>query len=265
MKPLLYFVRWIPQYDRLFIRSSAYAHLVISFARLSLALLFCPVRCLGCQPGHRNLPTLNRSVAWSTAITQRRLRKQPSWSVIPRTDAPCEWSRNRVLPTSGQMRWKCPSPERNLFLIDGKMAWFYVPADHTVTRVPAKQSGDWRTPFALLAGEMKVSRVCARIEPALRERAENASNAVFTCALRGSMASKTSAGKTLARMGSSPNGPTKKISFFSKSAATPGRLRESSFEIKAELGSNFILRNGGMIHRSRKLYSTSRRRPAWPS
>ena len=58
-----------------------------------------------------------------------------------------------------------PYPEQNLFLIDGKTAWFYVPGDHTVTRVPAKQSGDWRTPLALLAGEMKVSRVCARVEP----------------------------------------------------------------------------------------------------
>lgn len=104
----------------------------------------------------------------------------------------------------GKMRWEYASPERNLFLIDGKMAWFYVPADHTVTRVPVKQSGDWRTPFALLAGEMKVSRVCARIEPAPRERPESAGNAVFTCALRGSMASKTSAGKTSSANGLEP-------------------------------------------------------------
>jgi outer membrane lipoprotein carrier protein len=51
----------------------------------------------------------------------------------------------------GKMRWEYASPEKNLFLVDGKNAWFYVPADHTVTRVPAKQSADWRTPFALLA------------------------------------------------------------------------------------------------------------------
>ena len=52
----------------------------------------------------------------------------------------------------GKMRWEYESPENNLFLVDGKTAWFYVPADHTVTRVPAKQSTDWRTPLALLAG-----------------------------------------------------------------------------------------------------------------
>ena len=85
----------------------------------------------------------------------------------------------------GKMRWEYAAPENNLFLIDGKMAWFYVPADHTVTRVPAKQSTDWRTPLALLAGETKVSRVCARIELAPDEPPENTGDAVFTCTVRG--------------------------------------------------------------------------------
>src|SRR5882762_6522760 len=39
----------------------------------------------------------------------------------------------------GKMRWEYDHPEKDLFLVDGKTAWFYVPADHTVTRVPAKQ------------------------------------------------------------------------------------------------------------------------------
>jgi outer membrane lipoprotein-sorting protein len=84
----------------------------------------------------------------------------------------------------GKMRWEYAAPESNLFLIDGKMAWFYVPADHTVTRVPAKQSTDWRTPLALLAGETKVSRVCLRIAPAFDVRAESADDEVFRCTLR---------------------------------------------------------------------------------
>jgi len=85
----------------------------------------------------------------------------------------------------GKMRWEYESPEKNLFLVDGKAAWFYVPADHTVTRVPAKESTDWRTPLALLAGEMKVSRICARIEPALSEQPEGPDHAVLFCQLRG--------------------------------------------------------------------------------
>lgn len=85
----------------------------------------------------------------------------------------------------GKMRWEYESPEKNLFLVDGKSAWFYVPADHTATRVPVKESTDWRTPLALLAGEMKVSRVCARIQPAVNERPESPDNAVLFCELRG--------------------------------------------------------------------------------
>jgi len=85
----------------------------------------------------------------------------------------------------GKMRWEYESPEKNLFLVDGKTAWFYVPADHTVTRAPAKQSTDWRTPLALLAGEMKLSRVCARIEPATAEKPDTPGNTVLYCPLRG--------------------------------------------------------------------------------
>src|SRR5258708_23769196 len=39
----------------------------------------------------------------------------------------------------GKMRWDYQAPEKNVFLVDGNTAWFYVPADHTATRVPAKE------------------------------------------------------------------------------------------------------------------------------
>lgn len=86
----------------------------------------------------------------------------------------------------GKMRWEYESPEKNVFLVDGKTAWFYVRADHTVTRVPAKESSDWRTPLALLAGEMKVSRVCDRVRFAEREVPETAADAMLYCEVRGS-------------------------------------------------------------------------------
>jgi outer membrane lipoprotein carrier protein len=85
----------------------------------------------------------------------------------------------------GKMRWEYESPERNLFLVDGKTAWFYVPADHTVTRAPAKQSTDWRTPLALLTGDMKLSRICARVEPTTAEPPATPGNMVLYCPLRG--------------------------------------------------------------------------------
>src|ERR1700683_1277874 len=85
----------------------------------------------------------------------------------------------------GKMRWEYQSPERDLFLVDGKTAWFYVPSDYTATRVPAKQSADWRTPLALLAGEMKVSRVCAHVDLAPNERVLDENDVVLRCRVKG--------------------------------------------------------------------------------
>ncbi|HYL85898.1 MAG TPA: outer membrane lipoprotein carrier protein LolA [Candidatus Angelobacter sp.] len=100
----------------------------------------------------------------------------------------------------GKMRWEYNSPEKNLFLVDGKTAWFYVPADRTVTRVPAKESTDWRTPLALLAGEMKVSRVCDDVQLADQEAPESPDDAMLYCGLRGTE-SKEPSGRTTRESG----------------------------------------------------------------
>ena len=96
----------------------------------------------------------------------------------------------------GKMRWDYQVPEKNLFLVDGKTAWFYVPADHTATRVPAKESSDWRTPLALLAGEMKVSRVCEQVLSAIHEKPEIPEHAMLQCELRGSQSKSRNGGTT---------------------------------------------------------------------
>jgi outer membrane lipoprotein carrier protein len=64
----------------------------------------------------------------------------------------------------GQMRWEYDSPEKKLFLVDGKTTWFYVPYDHTVTKAAVKESSDWRTPLALLTGKADLSRLCGQLE-----------------------------------------------------------------------------------------------------
>jgi len=84
----------------------------------------------------------------------------------------------------GKMRWEYASPEKNLFVVDGKFAWFFVPADHTVSRVAARDSADWRTPLALLAGEMKVGRVCSRVESAPTQP-QSTSTVRLNCVIRG--------------------------------------------------------------------------------
>jgi len=65
----------------------------------------------------------------------------------------------------GRMRWEYEAPEEKLFLVDGRQVWFYVPADRTVTRTKVNESSDWQTPFAMLAGKIRLSRFCGRMEP----------------------------------------------------------------------------------------------------
>lgn len=64
----------------------------------------------------------------------------------------------------GRMRWEYESPETKLFLVDGKNVWFYVPADHTASRAKMKESSDWRTPIALLAGKADLGKLCRNLE-----------------------------------------------------------------------------------------------------
>jgi outer membrane lipoprotein carrier protein len=71
----------------------------------------------------------------------------------------------------GKMRWEYEQPEKSLFLVDGKYVWFYAPADHTATRMPAKKSEDWRTPIAFLTTGMKLSRICSSVEAIGDEKA----------------------------------------------------------------------------------------------
>ena len=84
----------------------------------------------------------------------------------------------------GRMRWDYESPEKNTFLVDGKYVWFYSPADHTVTRMPTKQSEDWRTPLAFLTAHMKLSRVCSDLRLELQTPPSTPVNEVYACTLR---------------------------------------------------------------------------------
>jgi outer membrane lipoprotein carrier protein len=93
---------------------------------------------------------------------------------------------------AGRMRWEYESPERKLFLADGKHVWFYVPADHTASRASIKQSSDWHTPLALLAGKADLTKLCGRIELVEADgggdpeaRATEAGNVVLRCLPRG--------------------------------------------------------------------------------
>jgi outer membrane lipoprotein carrier protein len=85
----------------------------------------------------------------------------------------------------GQMRWEYESPEKKLFLVDGKNTWFYVPYDHTVTKAQVKESSDWRTPLALLTGKADLGRLCSSIE-VISQNGVPADHTVLRCVPKGS-------------------------------------------------------------------------------
>lgn len=80
----------------------------------------------------------------------------------------------------GRMRWNYDSPEKKLFLVDGKNVWYYVPADHTASRTSVKQSSDWRTPLALLAGKVNLEKLCGslKLSPVAKQPASRAANSI---------------------------------------------------------------------------------------
>lgn len=91
----------------------------------------------------------------------------------------------------GRMRWDYDSPEKKMYLDDGKNIWFYVPADHTASRTPVRRSSDWRTPLALLAGKVNLERLCGRLAlgestafDSKDETSAGAGNTVLVCGPR---------------------------------------------------------------------------------
>lgn len=92
----------------------------------------------------------------------------------------------------GRMRWDYESPTTKLFLVDGTNAWFYIPTDHTASRAKVKDSSDWRTPIALLAGKANLTQLCQQIQlvdPAAAKSADekplSAVDYVLRCVPRG--------------------------------------------------------------------------------
>src|SRR3984893_9740200 len=84
----------------------------------------------------------------------------------------------------GRMRWEYEAPEKKLFIADGKSVWFYVPADHTVTKAPVQENSDRRTPLALLTGRANLSRLCSRID-LINQKNTPPGHAVLRCLPKG--------------------------------------------------------------------------------
>jgi outer membrane lipoprotein carrier protein len=55
-----------------------------------------------------------------------------------------------------KMRWEYRSPKQKLFISDGKLVWFYVPAERQLRKTSLRKLDDIRSPLAFLLGKTKL-------------------------------------------------------------------------------------------------------------
>jgi outer membrane lipoprotein carrier protein len=63
-----------------------------------------------------------------------------------------------LLKKPGLMRWSYDKPAGKLFVLDGHFGWLYTPGDPQVSRTPAKQLDDLRSPLRLLLGHTQLTK-----------------------------------------------------------------------------------------------------------
>jgi outer membrane lipoprotein carrier protein len=63
-----------------------------------------------------------------------------------------------LLRKPGKMRWTYANPAGKLFVLDGKVGWFYTPGDTHVQRLPATQLDDLRSPLRFLLGHTQLEK-----------------------------------------------------------------------------------------------------------
>jgi outer membrane lipoprotein carrier protein len=84
-----------------------------------------------------------------------------------------------ILKRPGKARWEYNSPERKLFLSDGKHIYFYVYGERQATKASIKESADPQIPFLFLLGRGNLRRDFSRIELLNDERAVEAGNKIL--------------------------------------------------------------------------------------
>lgn len=76
-----------------------------------------------------------------------------------------------LLKRPAKARWDYASPERKLFVSDGKNVFFYVYGEKSATRSSIKETADPQIPFLFLLGRGNLRRDFSRIEVASGETA----------------------------------------------------------------------------------------------
>ncbi len=84
-----------------------------------------------------------------------------------------------LLKKPGRMRWDYSEPRPKMFLTDGSTAWFYVPGENQVRRMPVKQLDDLRSPLRYLLGKTKLEKEFDDLRIAQDEKPMNSGDVVL--------------------------------------------------------------------------------------
>jgi outer membrane lipoprotein carrier protein len=84
-----------------------------------------------------------------------------------------------LLKRPGKARWDYSSPERKVFVSDGKNIFFYVFGERYATRSTVKQSVDPQIPFLFLLGRGNIRKDFSSIEVIADERPVESGNVVL--------------------------------------------------------------------------------------
>ena len=84
-----------------------------------------------------------------------------------------------------KMRWEYRSPKEKLFISDGKMVWFYLPAERQARKTELKRLEDLRSPLAFLLGKTKLENELRGLSKVVDQAPAEAGNTLLRGVPRG--------------------------------------------------------------------------------
>jgi outer membrane lipoprotein carrier protein len=78
-----------------------------------------------------------------------------------------------------KMRWEYRSPKEKLFVSDGKVVWFYLPAEKQLRKTEFRKLDDLRSPIAFLLGKTKLENELAGLSKVADQAPMNPANTLL--------------------------------------------------------------------------------------
>jgi outer membrane lipoprotein carrier protein len=78
-----------------------------------------------------------------------------------------------------KMRWEYRSPSEKLFISNGEVVWFYLPAERQLRKTTLRKLDDWRSPLAFLLGKTKLENELQGLSKVVDQSPLDAGNTVL--------------------------------------------------------------------------------------